>query len=50
MRDRGAARVSLYLPTTPLTQDAQAARIALNTPRSILLPMLAKQHPALKKT
>lgn len=26
---RGAAAVSLYLPTTPLTQDAQADRIAL---------------------
>jgi hypothetical protein len=27
--DRGPARVSLYLPTTPLTQQAQADRIEL---------------------
>ena len=26
---RGSPAVSLYLPTTPLTQDAQADRIAL---------------------
>ena len=29
IQDRGPARVSLYLPTTPLTQQAQADRIAL---------------------
>jgi hypothetical protein len=29
IHDRGPARVSLYLPTTPLTQQAQADRIAL---------------------
>jgi hypothetical protein len=29
IQDRGKARVSLYLPTTPLTQQAQADRIAL---------------------
>ncbi len=28
-QSRGPARVSIYLPTTPLTQDAQADRIAL---------------------
>lgn len=29
IRSRGPARVSLYLPTTPITHDAQADRIAL---------------------
>lgn len=29
IQDRGPARVSIYLPTTPLTQQAQADRIAL---------------------
>ena len=32
----------------PGFSNRAAARIALNTPRSILPPMLAKQHPALK--
>jgi short-subunit dehydrogenase len=32
----------------PGVSNRVASRIALNTPRRILLPMLAKQHPALK--
>ena len=41
IHDRGPARVSLYLPTTPLTQQAQADRIALKNLAGEALAQLA---------
>lgn len=40
IRNRGSARVTLYLPTTPVTQHAQADRIALkNLTGEALIPL-----------
>lgn len=39
--DRGPARVTIYLPTTPLTQHAQADRIALKNHTRTALDQLA---------
>jgi hypothetical protein len=39
-RQRGEVCASLYLPTTPLTQDAQADRIALKTLAKAVVDML----------
>ncbi len=41
INDRGPGRVSLYLPTTPLTQQAQADRIALKNLAGEALRQLA---------
>jgi len=41
MRDRGPARVTLFLPTTPLSQDAHADRIALKNLAGEALAQLA---------
>ena len=41
LRSRGAALVSIYLPTSPLTQDAQADRIALRNLTDEALNQLA---------
>lgn len=40
-RDRGPTHVSLYLPTTPVTQDAQADRIALKNLTAEAITQLA---------
>jgi hypothetical protein len=41
IHDRGPARVSLYLPTTPLTQQAQADRVAFRNLAGEALAQLA---------
>ena len=41
IRNRGPARVSLYLPTTPITQHAQGDRIALKNLTGEALSQLA---------
>ena len=41
IRNRGPARVSLYLPTTPITQHAQGDRIALKNHTGEALSQLA---------
>jgi hypothetical protein len=43
-RDRGPNRVSLYLPTSPLTQHAQADRIALKNLASEALRQLSDRN------
>lgn len=43
IRDRGPARVTVYLPTSPLTQQAQADRIALKNLANEALRQLAGQ-------
>jgi hypothetical protein len=41
VRDRGSARVTLYQPTTPVAQHAQADRIAVKNLTSEALSQLA---------